>query len=421
MAETSHLIELAKGIQAQVAELHQGLAQSGQPDPSFDLDAPTLDFAAAGVQDLRTSLLDQIQELHDLLLTPIELLHGVSATDFVSRHALDRFGVYQKIPVGETKTYAELAEATKLPLTTICRLVRHAMTQRVFTEPLPGVVAHTPASKLIAEDLNVRDYWGIISQIVFTAAPQTTNALSRWPKESGEKNKETSGFFLVNGKTVHQFLEDEPETHKRYDSAMSANRNNMMYSVEHIANGFDWASLGHGTVVDVAGGIGTVSRELAKFFPNLKFIVQDQPEVLSTAPDIEDESIKSRITFMEHDIFTPQPIANADVYFFRRVFMEWTDDKAVEILSNLTHCMKAGKSQVVIADFYVPEPGTCPRWMERTFRNSDMLTLVLSNGGSRDKHAWTELFKKAGPGFEVQSVTPLKNSDMMITEALWTG
>lgn len=421
MTQQSHLVELATNIQTQVAELQKQLAASGQSDPSFDPNDPPTDFAAAGVQDLRTSLLDQIDELKDLLLTPMELLHGVGATDFISRHALDSFEVYQKVPVKETRTYPQLAEATNLPLTTVRRLIRHAMTQRIFTESSPGVVAHTPASKLLTENENVRDYFGIISRIVYPAVGQTANALKRWPQESGKKNVETSGFYLVNGKSVHQLLEDEPETHKRYDSAMSANRNNMMYSPDHIANGFDWASLGNGTVVDVAGGLGTVSRALAKHFPKLNFIVQDQPDVLSQAPPVEDESSKSRVSFMEHDMFTPQPVADADVYFFRRVFMEWSDEKAVDILRKLAHGMTPGKSRVVIADFNVPEPGSCPLWMERRFRNSDMLTLVLSNGGSRDKDAWLELFNKAGPGFAVQSIKPLRHSDMMITVALWQG
>ena len=83
--------------------------------------------------------------------------------------------------------------------------------------------------------------------------------------------------------------------------------------------------------------------------------------------------------------------------------------------------MTSGKSRVVIADFHVPEPGEAPLWIERKFRNSDMLTFVLSNGGSRDKEAWIKLFEKAGPGFVVKNVKPLKNSDMMITEALWQG
>lgn len=420
MAETSHLVELAKAIQAGASDIHKHIAESGQADPSFDPNATPTDFAAAGVQELRSSLLDQLEELRDLLLTPMEKLHSIAPTEWVSRHALDRFEIYQKVPIGETRTYAELAKATGLPMSTVRRLIRHAMTQRIFTEPSPGVVAHTPTSKLLTEDRHVRDWAGVLAEIVYTVAGRTADALQCWPQDSGSKEKEKSAFFLVKEKTTHQLLDDEPDFHKRYDSAMYANRNNMMYSVDHIAQGFDFASFGDGLMVDVAGGVGAVSRGLAKHFPKMKFVIQDLPEVISQAPAVED-SIKEQISFMEHDMFTPQPVKGADIYFFRRVFMEWTDEKTIDIFRNLIPGMTPGKSRIVIADFYVPDPGTCPLWMERMFRNSDMLSLVTANCASRDKEEWTELFKKASPGFEVRSVKPLKNSDMMITEAVWQG
>ena len=44
---------------------------------------------------------------------------------------------------------------------------------------------------------------------------------------------------------------------------------------------YDWKSLPEGSVVvDVGGGIGVVTRVLAKAHPHLKFIIQDQLEVI---------------------------------------------------------------------------------------------------------------------------------------------
>ncbi|KXT10343.1 hypothetical protein AC579_4956 [Pseudocercospora musae] len=103
---------------------------------------------------------------------------------------------------------------------------------------------------------------------------------------------------------------------------MSANQGNLAYSIDHIADNFDGGGLGNGSVLDVAGGAGTVSRSLAKKFQHLNFVVQDLPDVVSAvAVDAED---MARIGFMGHDMFTPQPIKDANVYFFRRVFVEWT-------------------------------------------------------------------------------------------------
>lgn len=53
----------------------------------------------------------------------------------------------------------------------------------------------------------------------------------------------------------------------------------MCYILTSLA-GFDWSSLPvGGKVIDVGGGVGTVSMELAKTQPKLKFVVQDRPPV----------------------------------------------------------------------------------------------------------------------------------------------
>lgn len=49
-------------------------------------------------------------------------------------------------------------------------MLRHAMTNSIFREPKPGVVAHTAASKLMAEDPLIFDFIGIASEERFQAA-----------------------------------------------------------------------------------------------------------------------------------------------------------------------------------------------------------------------------------------------------------
>lgn len=58
---------------------------------------------------------------------------------------------------------------------------------------------------------------------------------------------------------------------------MAAFSNDSTYGNDQIIKGWDWAALGKATVVDAGGGIGTFSKDLAKAFPSLNFIVQDLP------------------------------------------------------------------------------------------------------------------------------------------------
>lgn len=64
--------------------------------------------------------------------------------------AISRYGIANLIPLGGRVSFTELAKQTGLGDQMITRLLRHAMTMRIFCEPEPGQVAHTKASKSIA-------------------------------------------------------------------------------------------------------------------------------------------------------------------------------------------------------------------------------------------------------------------------------
>ena len=288
------------------------------------------------------------------------------------------------------------------------------MAQRIFHEPEPGRVAHTHASALLAENAAVRDYVGTVCAEIWPAATKLADAVEKWP---GGRGREESGYVLAHGRTLKQTLEAEPEKRARYDRALGAFSNDRSFSIGHLVTGFDWAGLGEGAVVvDVGGGIGSASRALAKAFPRLRLVVQDREEVVRGAV-VEDEE---KIQFLAHDFFQEQPVKGADVYFFRRVMMEWTDEKAVEIVKALRPALKKG-ALVQIQDPYLPPPGSCPLWQERKFRDSDMLAMSLGSGGSREDGEWKRIFDLAGPGFDFKGVRTVPGSNIAFIEAVWQG
>ena len=199
---------------------------------------------------------------------------------------------------------------------------------------------------------------------------------------------------------------------------MGAMSNDRVFSTEHVVKGYDWAGLGKATVVDVGGGVGTVSKELVWAFPLLDFVVQDRQDVVAHAS--VDPELADRLSFMAHDIFAEQPVEGAAVYFIRRVLMEKSNEECVAVLRALTPALRPG-AVVLIQDPMVPDPGTCPVWMEKRFRESDMAGLALVNFYPREREEWGEIFGRAGEGWEYKGVSMARNSNTAFVEVVWEG
>ena len=85
--------------------------------------------------------------------------------------AVHRFDLTTSFPADrEEVTYAELAAATALPVNHIQRFLRCAMTFHIFREVRKGVIAHTAASKMLAEDPLMREWIGMVSEEIWPAA-----------------------------------------------------------------------------------------------------------------------------------------------------------------------------------------------------------------------------------------------------------
>lgn len=67
-----------------------------------------------------------------------------------------------------------------------------------------------------------------------------------------------------------------------------------------------------------------MSLELAKRYPDLKFVVQDREAVIEKAELIWKQELPEaleaeRVKFMRHDFFTQQPVKEADVFILRHI------------------------------------------------------------------------------------------------------
>lgn len=267
------------------------------------------------------------------------------------------------MPLNGSISFTELASKCGLLEHDLQRIIRYtAIFHRVFQEPNPGFVSHTAASKLLAENEQIGHVMGLTLAECWPAHSRTVDAIA---EKSEEPN--VTGYALANGTELNtfDFLNANPERAKRFAGAMSMTSK---ASLDALATYFDWASLPEGgVVVDIGGSRGHVSADLAQRFPQLRFVVQDMPEVVKGAEESLPEEVAGRVSFASHDMFTEQPVRDAEVYLLRYVLHDWPDKYCVRVFQQLIPALKRG-AKVVIQDHLLPEPGSLGMLQEMRIR-----------------------------------------------------
>ncbi|KAK4186762.1 putative methyltransferase [Podospora australis] len=186
-----------------------------------------------------------------------------------------------------------------------------------------------------------------------------------------------------------------------------------VYGRAHLFD-FPWSELGNATVVDVAGGVGSFSMELSRIYPHLKFVIQDREPVLKQGelevwPKEHPEGLRSgRVRFMPHDMFKPNPIKAADVYWLRYIMHDWSDNYCVEILSAIKASM-GPTSRILICDQVMnttlgspdlvraPEPLPA-NWgyYTRFSHQRDLVMMSVIGGVERKPTEFKDIIERAG-------------------------
>ncbi|KAJ9606756.1 hypothetical protein H2200_008765 [Cladophialophora chaetospira] len=359
---------IAKSILHDAELLDEYIRANNLPQPSFDVDGPPRTVYTGETATAHASLLANTHRLHLLAEGPagrwLPSLAGATG-DAVTTAAVQHFKIADHVPLDSQASFEDVAEKCGLALRDFKIIVRYAMTNFIFCEPQPGFIAHTAASKLLAENRLIRASAAMRTDDIFLPGFKEIEALEKFP---GSQEPTESAWGLAHNASLPMFEELEarhPERAKTFASAIEA----ISAAIADTAQlgVYDWASLGSGTLVDVGGGKGYACRPLAKHFPELSFIVQDLEGTAATGREQLPPDLHDRVTFMTHDFFTPQPVKGADAYYFRAIFHNWPDKYCVRILQNLIPSLKKG-ARVLIHDPHTPDPLTSHPWAERQTR-----------------------------------------------------
>ena len=337
----------------------------------------------------------------------------------MSLQAAATFKIAQAVPVNGQASFSEIADAVKLPSHKVRQIVRHCITNHIFCEPSPGHISHTAASRTLRDDEDLRGFVSVLGGEIFKAAAGCVPAMQDKPDSQEPTESGFSYGHHVVGTTLFQALSGDPARAKLFAIAMASLSGGDGYELSYLVKAYPWADLGEATIVDLGGSHGFVSIALAEKFPRLKFVVQDLPKVVnSVRPETIPERLKDRIELVPHNFFEPQPVKQADVYFYRWIFHNWSDKYARKMLEALIPALKPG-ARVIINDICLRQPGEEDAWDDWITRNMDMTMLEVLNARERDEEDYQQLFAEVDSRFKYRECRRLEGYRMGVVEAIW--
>ena len=138
---------------------------------------------------------------------------------------------------------------------------------------------------------------------------------------------------------------------------------------------------------------------------------------LTTLP----EDVAKRISFQEHNFFSPQVVTDADVYLLRMILHDWPAKEATVILSNLLPALQKPGARIILMDTVLPAPGSASVSDEALLRVRDMTMMETFNSHERDLADWNELLAKASPGLKLKVAKQPFGSAMAVMEVAYEG
>jgi len=327
---------------------------------------------------------------------------------------IQHFKIAEHVPKEGAISYPGLAAAASVPESQLKRVLRFALLNGFFSESSPGHVSHSAMSHLLATSPQLQDF---VNHALEFSYPVSVKMVEMTEKYKGRDEKNETAFNVAFNTPLPMFgwLKGEPEHAARFGRLMGAMKSAPSYDVQHLVNGYDWPVWGKGKVVDVGGSAGHASIAIAQKHQDLTFVVQDLGYVVDQSKDLLPQEVKSRVEFMPHDFFSPQPVKDADVYLLRQILHDWPDDSAIAILKNLVFSLKDG-ARILVMDQVVPAPGALPTVQEKVARTIDLVVMSHFNGKQRDIDDWKSIFAAVDEKLSIRSVSLHPGSVLSVIE-----
>lgn len=413
MAEAASLadlnpLQLATNILSSTTSLVDHLSSRAHSLPSFS-PSSSLPPTSKEYETLRIAINNSALDLLRLINGPAISFRTQFCThyDLATYQIALEFDFFTHVPLNGPLSTVELAKRAGIEEDKVSRTMKFMATQRVFRETTlqDGSEAweHTLASSVQARNQGLRDASLMQLDEMFRAASETSTVVRSHPFKADSRH---SPFYAKHGLTAYEYYARYPAKGERFARAM-AGVTSLDRQTSELHEEYPWRSLAAGSVVDVGGGSGHIAISLARNFPQLNFIVQDiSPVMLAEGRALVSPDIKDRITFMQYDFFTAQPVAPAVAFVLRQVIHNWNDSECIKLLQGLVPALEKSPSgtPLLINDTVLPELREKSAYEEHGLRQLDIAMFVVLGAKQRSESQFRRLLERADPRFELVKI-----------------
>jgi hypothetical protein len=294
------------------------------------------------------------------------------------------------------KSSGDLAKSAGVDARSLYRLLRALASVGVFAQGTDGRFALTPMAECLQSDApgSMRAWILIMGTYGFEPWGELFHSV-----KTGE-----TAFDHIHGMGFFDYLGKHPEQGRLFDESMT---NFSGPEIAALVSGYDFSGIG--TLVDIAGGHGSLLSAILKANPAMKGVLADMPAVIEGARrHFEASNLSDRCQVAPINFFESVP-AGGDAYLMKHIIHDWDDVRSNTILQNCHRAM-GGKGKLLLAETVMvsgndPEFG---KWL-------DLAMLVYAGGCERTEGEYRDLL--AAGGFRLTRIVPTQ-SPLSVIEAV---
>jgi hypothetical protein len=300
--------------------------------------------------------------------------------------AVAQFGIADHLEQGP-KTIQQLAEATGTQQQALYRVLRACASIGIFAELEDGRFENTPLSEPLRT--NAVPCVRHMAMMMIEDWHLKSWAELPWSMQTGEPAP-----MKVYGMRGFQYFSQNPEKGVIFNRAM---KDISQADSPVIAASYDFSVFQ--SLVDVAGGLGTLLGAILDRTPSLHGIVFEMPHVVEQIQ--REGSIAKwagRCEAVAGSFFEGVP--KSDGYIMKHILHDWDDESASKILAACRKSILPG-GKVLVVDQVVPAGNT-----PSPSKIMDLEMLVAPGGKERTAQEWDKVFTLSGLKLDRIILTP---------------